>query len=50
MNKTGWMSAQHREDTRLGLAELHKSPAGQQILTLFRIKGMAPSSRNTWKA
>jgi ABC-type phosphate/phosphonate transport system substrate-binding protein len=42
MNKSGWLSARHKEDTRLALGDLHTTPTGQQILTLFRTKKLLP--------
>jgi ABC-type phosphate/phosphonate transport system substrate-binding protein len=42
LSKSGWMSAQHKEDMRLGLAGLPTGQAGQQILTLFRVRRVAP--------
>jgi ABC-type phosphate/phosphonate transport system substrate-binding protein len=42
LTKSGWMSAKHKEDTELALADLHKLPTGQQILTLFRVRGIVP--------
>jgi ABC-type phosphate/phosphonate transport system substrate-binding protein len=42
LSKSGWMSARQKEDTRQGLADLNTGLAGQQILTLFRVRKMAP--------
>ncbi len=38
LQKTGWDSAQQKHDTSEGLADLHNTPAGQQILTLFKVR------------
>jgi ABC-type phosphate/phosphonate transport system substrate-binding protein len=40
--KSGWSSAAFRKDLFESLATLHLSPAGQQILDIFRIKGLIP--------
>lgn len=42
VNRIGWQAPRHRDDVLASLAELHLDPAGQQILTLFRIDRLAP--------
>lgn len=42
LSKDGWTSETHKQDTIRALAELHLEPAGQQILTLFKVAKLAP--------
>lgn len=46
LNRTGWSSASFRRDVLQSMQELHKSPAGQQILTLFKIDRLAPYEKH----
>lgn len=40
--KDGWLSEAHKTDAIQALAELHLEPAGQQILTLFKVARLIP--------
>jgi ABC-type phosphate/phosphonate transport system substrate-binding protein len=40
--KSGWPSEQNRQDMMRGLRELDQEPAGQQILTLFKVGQLVP--------
>jgi ABC-type phosphate/phosphonate transport system substrate-binding protein len=40
LSKSGWINTKHKEDLKSGLVNLKTRPAGQQIMTLFRIKEM----------
>lgn len=42
LSKDGWTSETYKQDTIHALAELHLEPAGQQILTLFKVAKLAP--------
>jgi ABC-type phosphate/phosphonate transport system substrate-binding protein len=42
LSKDGWTSETYKQDTIRALAELHLEPAGQQILTLFKVAKLAP--------
>jgi ABC-type phosphate/phosphonate transport system substrate-binding protein len=42
LSKDGWASETHKQNTIRALAELHLEPAGQQILTLFKVVKLAP--------
>lgn len=42
ISKDGWTSETYKQDTIRTLAELHLEPAGQQILTLFKVAKLAP--------
>lgn len=42
LKKAGWESATQKEDTIQALADLHTTPAGQQMLTLFKLQKFLP--------
>jgi hypothetical protein len=42
LRNEGWPSAAQKQDVIDALAELHQEPAGQQILTLFKIGQLVP--------
>jgi phosphonate transport system substrate-binding protein len=42
LRNDGWPSEQQKRDIISALAELHSDPAGQQILTLFKISQLLP--------
>ncbi len=42
LKRTGWASERFRQDIVRAMAELHLQPAGQQILTLFKMDRMVP--------
>ncbi|TVQ96616.1 MAG: hypothetical protein EA399_15475 [Desulfovibrionales bacterium] len=42
LRRTGWTSERFRQDIVQAMADLHLQPAGQQILTLFRMDQMVP--------
>ena len=42
LSTNGWPSEKNRQETIDILANLHKEPAGQQILTLFKVGPMVP--------
>ncbi len=42
LSKDGWASEAHKQDTIRALGELHLEPAGQQILTIFKVAKLVP--------
>ena len=42
LSKDGWASEAQKQDTIRALGELHLEPAGQQILTIFKVAKLAP--------
>ena len=42
LSTTGWVSEKARQDVIDILADLHKEPSGQQILTLFKVGPLVP--------
>ena len=46
LNRFGWTSDSFRKNVILAMEELHLSPAGQQILTLFKMDQLSPYERH----
>jgi len=47
LNNRGWTTEKSKADTMTALRELHLEPAGQQILTLFKIDQLIPSRKGS---
>lgn len=46
LNRFGWTSDSFRKNVILAMEELHLSPTGQQILTLFKMDQLSPYERH----